>query len=164
VHRNDDEELLPLGVLATLIGVHIRTLRNAARDGRLPVAYDTRTTFRRLRTQATPAPVVCAKDHQFVGPLDRDGSHHNSVEEGKDRRVDPDFERQRQHRYRRKGPMSGERPRRVSQVRSQRFDQSDGVHVVGRLLLDLKVAELAASGASPSRIPDSTSSSTRSAM
>jgi hypothetical protein len=60
--------------------------------------------------------------------------------------------------------MSGERPRRVSQVRSQRFDQSDGVHVVGRLLLDLKVAELAASGASPSRIPDSTSSSTRSAM
>lgn len=55
VHRKDDQELLPLTVLATLIGVHVRTLRNAARDGRLAVTYDTRTTFRRLRTRATPA-------------------------------------------------------------------------------------------------------------
>ena len=52
VHRND-QELLPLGVLAILIGVHVRTLRNAARDGRLAVTYDTRTTFRRLRARAT---------------------------------------------------------------------------------------------------------------
>ena len=28
---------------------------NAARDGRLPVTFDTRTTFRRLRARATPA-------------------------------------------------------------------------------------------------------------
>ena len=27
----------------------------AARDGRLPVTFDTRTTFRRLRARATPA-------------------------------------------------------------------------------------------------------------
>ena len=40
-------------VLALLIGVHVKTLRAAARDGRLPVTYDTRTTFRRLRTRAT---------------------------------------------------------------------------------------------------------------
>ena len=53
-HRND-QALLPLGVLALLIGVHVRTLRNAARDGRLAVTYETRTTFRRLRARATPA-------------------------------------------------------------------------------------------------------------
>ena len=47
--------LLPLPVLALLIGVHVKTLRAAARDGRLPVTYDTRTTFRRLRARATPA-------------------------------------------------------------------------------------------------------------
>ena len=53
-HR-DDHALLPLPVLALLIGVHVKTLRAAARDGRLPVTYDTRTTFRRLRACATPA-------------------------------------------------------------------------------------------------------------
>ena len=53
VAHQDAQELLPLDVLATLIGVHVRTLRNAARDGRLSVTYDTRTTFRRLRTRAT---------------------------------------------------------------------------------------------------------------
>ena len=44
-----------LPVLALLIGVHVKTLRAAARDGRLPVTYDTRTTFRHLRARATPA-------------------------------------------------------------------------------------------------------------
>ena len=53
-HRND-QALLPLGVVALLIGVHVRTLRNAARDGRLAVTHNTRTTFRRLRARATPA-------------------------------------------------------------------------------------------------------------
>ncbi len=53
-HR-DDHALLPLPVLALLIGVHVKTLRAAARDGRLPVTYDTQTTFRRLRARATPA-------------------------------------------------------------------------------------------------------------
>ena len=53
-HR-DDHALLALPVLALLIGVHVKTLRAAARDGRLPVTYDTRTTFRRLRARATPA-------------------------------------------------------------------------------------------------------------
>ena len=51
-HR-DDHALLPLPVLALLIGVHVKTLRAAARDGRLQVTYDTRTTFRRLRARAT---------------------------------------------------------------------------------------------------------------
>ena len=37
-HR-DDHALLPLPVLALLIGVHVKTLRAAARDGRLPVTY-----------------------------------------------------------------------------------------------------------------------------
>ena len=55
-HRDDDDHaLLPLPVLALLIGVHVKTLRAAARDGRLPVTYDTRTTFRRLRGRATLA-------------------------------------------------------------------------------------------------------------
>ena len=39
-HR-DDHALLPLPVLALLIGVHVKTLRSAARDGRLLVTYDT---------------------------------------------------------------------------------------------------------------------------
>ena len=51
-HR-DDHALLPLPVLALLIGVHVKTLRAAARDGRLPVTYDTRTTFRGLRARGT---------------------------------------------------------------------------------------------------------------
>ena len=50
-HR-DEHALLPLPVLALLIGVHVKMLRAAARDGRLPVTYDTRTTFRRLRARA----------------------------------------------------------------------------------------------------------------
>ena len=53
-HR-DDHELLPLSMLALLVGMHVKTLRAAARDGRLPVTYDTRTTFRHLRARATPA-------------------------------------------------------------------------------------------------------------
>ena len=53
-HR-DEHTLLPLPVLALIIGVHVKTLRAAARDGRLPVTYDTRTTFRRFRARATPA-------------------------------------------------------------------------------------------------------------
>ena len=53
-HR-DDHALLPLPVLALLIGVHVKTLRAAARDGRLPVTYDNKTTFRRLLARATPA-------------------------------------------------------------------------------------------------------------
>ena len=53
-HR-DDHALLPLPVLALLIGVHVKTLRATARDGRLPMTFDTRTTFRRLRARATPA-------------------------------------------------------------------------------------------------------------
>ena len=53
-HR-DDHALLPLSVLALLISVHVKTLRAATRAGRLPVTYDTRTTFRRLRARATLA-------------------------------------------------------------------------------------------------------------
>ena len=53
-HR-DDHALLPFPMLALLIGVHVKTRRSAARDGRLPVTYDTRTTCRRLRARATHA-------------------------------------------------------------------------------------------------------------
>ena len=49
----DETVLLPLPVLALMIGVHVRTLHAAARSGRLVVAYETRTTFRRLRPRAT---------------------------------------------------------------------------------------------------------------
>ena len=48
----DETVLLPLPVLALMIGVHVRTLHAAVRSGRLVVAYDTRTTFRRLRPRA----------------------------------------------------------------------------------------------------------------
>ena len=43
-HR-DDHVLLPLPVLALLIGVHVKTLQAAARDGRLPVTYDNKTNL-----------------------------------------------------------------------------------------------------------------------
>ena len=71
-HR-DDHALLPLPVLALLIGVHVKTLRSAARDGRLPVTYDTRTTFRRLRARATLAAAKMFRRFYFgrqVRPVD----------------------------------------------------------------------------------------------
>ena len=51
--RADPHVLLPLETLAALIHVHRRTLHAAAKDGRLRVTYETRTTFRRLRARAT---------------------------------------------------------------------------------------------------------------
>ena len=72
-HR-DDHELLPLPVLALLVGVHVKTLRAAARDGRLPVTYDTRTTFRHLRARATPAAARAFRRSYYrrmVRPADR---------------------------------------------------------------------------------------------
>ena len=51
----DDRALLPLRVIASMVGVHVATLRAAARDGRLPVVYDARTSYRQLRPRATLA-------------------------------------------------------------------------------------------------------------
>ena len=67
-HR-DDHALLPLPVLALLIGVHVKTLRAAARDGRLTVTYDTRTTFRRLRARATPAAARAFRRSYYGRPV-----------------------------------------------------------------------------------------------
>ena len=53
--RHNPDALLSLDTLARLIHVHVRTLHAAAKDGRLRVTYDTRTTFRRLRSRATLA-------------------------------------------------------------------------------------------------------------
>ena len=71
-HR-DDRALLPLPVLALLIGVHVKTLRAAARDGRLSVTYDTRTTFRRLRARATPAAARAFRRSYFGRPVKPSG-------------------------------------------------------------------------------------------
>jgi hypothetical protein len=60
--------------VALLINVHVRTLHAAAKDGRLRVAYDTRTTFRRLRTRATLADAEISLHSYFnkaVWPKDR---------------------------------------------------------------------------------------------
>jgi DNA-binding transcriptional regulator YiaG len=70
----DDRKLLPLSLLASLIGVHVRTLRTAARDGRLPILFDTRTTFRSLRARATLAAAETFRRTYFnkpVRPADR---------------------------------------------------------------------------------------------
>ena len=53
--RHNPHELLSFETLARLIHVHVRTLHAAAKDGRLRFTYDTRTTFRRLRSRATLA-------------------------------------------------------------------------------------------------------------
>ena len=72
-HR-DAQALLPLPVLALLVGAHVKTLRSAARDGRLPVTYDTRTTFRRFRARSTLAAATQFR-HTYYGrqvrPADR---------------------------------------------------------------------------------------------
>jgi transcriptional regulator with XRE-family HTH domain len=72
--RRDPQALLPLDTVALLINVHVRTLHAAAKDGRLRVAYDTRTTFRRLRTRATLADAETFLHSYFnkaVWPKDR---------------------------------------------------------------------------------------------
>ncbi len=61
----DETVLLPLPVLALMIGVHVRTLHAAARSGRLGVAYDTRTTFRRLRPWATLKHALDFRRHYY---------------------------------------------------------------------------------------------------
>ena len=74
VTHRDEQALLPLPVLALLIGVHVKTLRAAARDGRLPVTFDTRTTFRRLRARATSADAKAFRRSYYrrtVRPADR---------------------------------------------------------------------------------------------
>jgi len=66
--------LLPLSILAPLIGVHVRTLWNAAAAGRLEVTRDTRTTFRQLRSLATLADARIFKERFYrtkVRPLQR---------------------------------------------------------------------------------------------
>ena len=69
MHRDEHTRLCPLPVLALLIGVHVKTLRSAARDGRLPVIYDTRTTFRRLRARATPAAARAFRRSYYGRPV-----------------------------------------------------------------------------------------------
>ena len=76
-HR-DDHALLPLPVLALLIGVHVKTLRSAARDGRLLVTYDTQTTFRRLRARATPA-AARAFRRSYYGRTVRPADHRTPL-------------------------------------------------------------------------------------
>ncbi len=61
----DETVLLPLPVLALMIGVHVRTLHAAARSGRLGVAYETRTTFRRLRPRATLQHALDFRRHYY---------------------------------------------------------------------------------------------------
>src|SRR5262245_5563552 len=46
---------MSLQELAVALGVHVRTLRGAARSGRLGVAYDNRVVFRNLVPRATLA-------------------------------------------------------------------------------------------------------------
>ena len=88
-----DHALLPLPVLALLVGVHVKTLRAAARDGRLPVTYDTRTTFRRLRARATLAAATQFR-HVYYGRQVRSGDRRApltwaSVPKDYDARIEP---------------------------------------------------------------------------
>ena len=69
VAHRDAHGLLPLPLLATLVGVHVRTLQNAARDGRLPVEFDTRTTFRHLRARATPTNATLFRQVYYNKPV-----------------------------------------------------------------------------------------------
>ena len=50
---NDPQRLYSLQELATELGVHVRTLRDAARKGRLDVVYENRVVFRNPIPRAT---------------------------------------------------------------------------------------------------------------
>jgi DNA-binding transcriptional regulator YiaG len=63
--QSANDRLYPLSVVAALVSVHVRTLRNAARDGRMRVSYDTRTTFRRLRMLASISDALLFKRDNF---------------------------------------------------------------------------------------------------
>lgn len=60
-----DEPLLCLPALARMIGIHVRTLWNAARRGQLAVVYDTRTTFRQLRSRSTVSEARRYREHDY---------------------------------------------------------------------------------------------------
>ena len=77
----DETVLLPLPVLALMIGVHVRTLHAAARSGRLGVAYDTRTTFRRLRPRATLKHALDFRRH-YYGTQRRPARHASATDLG----------------------------------------------------------------------------------
>jgi DNA-binding XRE family transcriptional regulator len=51
----DPHRLWSLQELAAALGVHVRTLRDAARSGRLEVSYENRVVFRNLLPRATMA-------------------------------------------------------------------------------------------------------------
>ena len=53
--RERDDQLVSLSTLAEVLGIHVRTLRTAARDGRLAVTYGSRTYFGRAVPMATAA-------------------------------------------------------------------------------------------------------------
>ncbi len=55
-----DDQLVELRVLATLIGVSVYRLREAARDGRLAVTYDNRVVFGRPVPRATRVAASCS--------------------------------------------------------------------------------------------------------
>ena len=55
VATNDPRRLWSLQELATELGVHVRTLRDAARSGRLTVSYDNRVVFGNAVPRATMA-------------------------------------------------------------------------------------------------------------
>lgn len=60
-----DEPLLSLPALAGIVGIHVRTLWNAARSGQLAVVYDTRTTFRQLRSRSTVTEARRYRDQNY---------------------------------------------------------------------------------------------------
>jgi ribosome-binding protein aMBF1 (putative translation factor) len=72
--RCDPHALRPLETLARLIHVHVKTRHAAAKDGRLRVTYETRTTFRSVRARATVADAdtfLHAYFEKAVWPKDR---------------------------------------------------------------------------------------------
>ena len=76
-HR-DDHALLPLPVLALLIGVHVKTLRAAARVGRLPVTRGRARRIRVRRVRSRLRPEYTRRAVPSSGPvhvLPRDGVH-----------------------------------------------------------------------------------------
>ena len=61
-------------IALNIAGTPGNKVTRAAQDGRLPVTYDTRTTFRRLRGRATPAAARAFRRSYYgrpVKPVDR---------------------------------------------------------------------------------------------
>jgi DNA-binding transcriptional regulator YiaG len=91
---HDPRRLWPLRDLATELGVHVRTLRDAARSGRLHVVYENRVVFRNPIPKATLAAGRAFMDRYYKRSYSRFAPRPQAPERPQ---VPPDWRRRLLH-------------------------------------------------------------------